>query len=100
MWRLSDHACRHCHGRLLASVDTGAFGPALYRCAQCGCHVDGSELGVHALCSCGLLVGKKRVLQCIVLPEPRPLGWPEIGVRTLDKVSVPAARMPRYVGGE
>jgi hypothetical protein len=47
-WRISDHACRHCLGRVLVRSVRGM--PVESRCAQCGARADG---GASSLCCCG-----------------------------------------------
>lgn len=95
MWNLTDHACRHCHGRVLERVLEGAL-PA-HRCAQCGVE----QLGpIENLCACGARVGKRFILACERMPEPREPGFPEVGVRSRDADLAPARAMPRFVGGD
>lgn len=94
MWNLTDHACRHCHGRVLERAIGGL--PA-HRCAQCGTEQLGA---VGLLCACGERVGKRQILECVLIPEPRQTGFPEVGVRSRDADLAPARGMPRFVGGE
>ncbi len=100
-WKLTDHVCVQCHGRVLASTESGAFGPKEYVCAQCG---NRSESGIHSIppiCCCSFTVGGKQQMRCILIPEPREPGWPVVAAQLLEASSiVPAARQPRYVGGD
>lgn len=64
-WRILDHACRHCFGRLLQSGSR-------IRCADCGAEVHGP---VQDLCVCGATLrqsGRSAGLQCRVNPAPSP----------------------------
>jgi hypothetical protein len=111
MWDLTDHACRHCHGRLLSGVDT--LGLPVFRCAQCGAmHAQPDEkskakLGplartVEELCCCGMRVGARQTMRCERLPSmAEGSGMPEVGVRQRDVRVKSEPRMPRYaVGGD
>ncbi|MBN3839234.1 hypothetical protein [Burkholderia sp. Ac-20349] len=86
-WRLVDHACRHCFGRLLTS---GSGKTASVHCAQCGRHEDGP---VESLCACGVhTAGGRQVLECYRNPE-RTLEVPHevlVRVRELEEAGDPA----------
>ena len=62
-WRIIDHACRHCFGRLLQRNYSGL---SEVRCSECGTKV----LGAHtALCCCGIDAGEVGItLECVVNP--------------------------------
>lgn len=69
-WRLIDHACRLCGGRILTSEDG-----ATHRCADCGAAGDTLE----AVCCCGLPgVGPAR-LRCTRTGVRVP-GAPEVWI--------------------
>ncbi|HEX5678716.1 MAG TPA: hypothetical protein VFX91_12190 [Alcanivorax sp.] len=55
-WKLIDHVCQHCLGRILHDGTT-------YRCSNCGA-TEGADLA--ALCCCGakLKTGKNAGLRC------------------------------------
>ena len=59
-WELTDHACRHCMGRVLRRVNPG--GGVVVRCCECGA----SAVGGHdQLCWCGVEVrGHGSVFEC------------------------------------
>lgn len=109
-WMLTDHACCHCHGRLLLGSDEEG---SRVRCANCGAshawverkaRKDGEPppaRAVQDLCCCSVRVGPRQVLECIKVPPPRALGSPEVGVRAREaQASQPATRVPRYVAGD
>lgn len=54
-WRLTDHVCRVCFGRVLERFDED--GQRIVRCANCGTEVGGK---VKNLCCCGLKTPKGR----------------------------------------
>jgi hypothetical protein len=51
-WQLSNHACRHCFGRVLQRVVRGEVSEV--RCAECGKRADGAP---RMLCVCGMECG-------------------------------------------
>lgn len=95
-WTFTNHACRVCHGRVLRLAENSSDGPAQYRCAQCGLRSEGE---LDSACACGVTVGRRRVLECVRMPEPREEGMPEVMVRMRDAQAKQAVRVPRYVGG-
>lgn len=60
-WRLTDHVCRVCFGRVLERRDQGQ---RVVRCANCGTEV--RDMPTAALCCCGLKTstGKDAGLRC------------------------------------
>lgn len=64
-WKLADHACRHCLGRVLQRSVRGVA--VEVRCAQCGERADG---GPTALCCCGVDCGALGyALECFKNPN-------------------------------
>ena len=55
-WRLTDHCCRACFGRVLAR-ETFEH-KRLYRCSNCGVEAVGASEA--AICACGIKLGRKR----------------------------------------
>lgn len=53
-WRLTDHVCRACMGRILARDGIGDR--RIYRCSNCGLEREGGNESV--LCCCGIRFGK------------------------------------------
>lgn len=62
-WKLVDHVCRDCLGRIL-------YGPEGYRCSNCG----SSSEKLTDLCSCGATLknGKNAGLRCTRNHHQRP----------------------------
>lgn len=92
-WELSDHACGHCFGRVLAAEDAHRSDDARwrYRCAECGHSGVGS---VASMCCCGTIIGGKPGLECVRNPAPTKEFAQEVLVRRLreeKKQSVPQA---------
>lgn len=77
-WRLTDHVCRVCFGRVLERRD--AEGRRIVRCANCGTEVVGR---VENLCCCGLKTstGKLAGLKCVRNEAPTPEQPSEVMVR-------------------
>lgn len=90
-WELTDHACRICHGRVLARREGDRL---IHRCAQCGAQVEGDH---DLLCVCGVESGGRRIAECFRMHTP---GLPEVGVRVLENANVREQRVPRFVGGD
>jgi hypothetical protein len=64
-WRISDHTCRPCACRVLASADG-----ARVRCAECSAEAEGSH---ENLCWCGALPAGSRVRpKCVRNKHPTP----------------------------
>lgn len=60
-WEITDHACRHCMGRILRRAKSG--GGFVVCCSECGASVDGD---CTSLCWCGVEVrGYGAVFECI-----------------------------------
>ncbi len=76
-WELTDHACRHCFGRVLKRERQD--GVVEVRCAECGKKV----LGDHAaICCCGADCGAMgRALECIRNPQVNEANPQEVMVR-------------------
>lgn len=53
-WRLTDHVCRACMGRVLARETFDR--KRLYRCSNCGLEREGASPA--AVCCCGIRFGK------------------------------------------
>ena len=54
LWKLEDHLCRKCGGRILRCVNGGGItggGNPVFRCADCGAST--AAMGPQALCWCG-----------------------------------------------
>lgn len=84
-WAVSDHACRHCVGRVLTS--TNAEGLPIARCAQCGATSNGEH---DALCWCGQeMPGHGRVFECVRNPDASLTDPHEIIVRERPLKAVP-----------
>lgn len=68
-WRLTDHVCRVCFGRVLERK--GDDGSTIVRCANCGVEAHGQP---KAICCCGVKTKKGRLagLRCMRNPEPTP----------------------------
>lgn len=63
-WEFSDHACRHCFGRVMQRVWRGKVFEV--KCAECGTQVFGD---VMDLCCCGADCGALgRALECFKNP--------------------------------
>lgn len=76
-WELTDHACRHCMGRVLRRVNPD--GVVVVRCAECGASVAGD---VESLCCCGEEVrGHGAVFECVRNPKVSSAVPQEILVR-------------------
>ena len=68
LYRVINHVCRLCGGRLLKS-DPDREGSLRVRCADCGCFADGKVVNHHIheqLCMCGAKfpAGAKYALKC------------------------------------
>lgn len=61
-WRITDHVCAECMGRVLERAT--ADGRVIARCADCGNEAEG---GHRALCTCGLtlMTGKPAGFFCV-----------------------------------
>lgn len=77
-WRLTDHACRVCFGRVLERRTSD--GRRLVRCANCGTEVEGR---VENLCCCGLKTkaGRLAGMKCVRNDAPTPEQPSEVMVR-------------------
>jgi hypothetical protein len=84
-WHLSEHCCKACAGRVLASVDGERV-----RCADCGLSADG---GPEEICFCRSLPGGSRVSLHCVTNEHRSAEFPsEIVAVEAPAETVSAAR--------
>lgn len=64
VWELTDHACRHCMGRVLHGESDAA---SVHRCAECGETAQGEH---DSLCYCGVIVkGHGAVFECYPNPN-------------------------------
>jgi hypothetical protein len=76
-WSFSDHACRHCFGRVMQRAWRGKVFEV--RCAECSARQFGDVTG---LCCCGADCGALgRALECFKNPEISPTVPQEIMVR-------------------
>lgn len=97
MWRITDHVCRVCFGRVLVwPQGTEA------RCADCGA----TAQSVRALCACGatLRTGGNAGLRCERNPDQRPECPAEIVIRFVGIEQAPVkpksvALKPKHGGG-
>jgi hypothetical protein len=62
LWKIEDHACRECLGRVLSR--RGDDGEAIVRCACCGAQGVGEPA---AICACGISAGRYASLRCTKL---------------------------------
>jgi hypothetical protein len=89
-WRLTEHVCRHCLGRLL---ERRAGRMVIVRCAKCGAEAKGCH---EALCCCGIVVnGQGRMFECIRNPGPTPEFPAEIVMRERPWAPPAVERRPR-----
>ncbi len=65
VWKIEDHACRECLGRVLSRRDDD--GTPRVRCACCGAQAVGEPA---AICACGVTRGKYAGLRCVRLERP------------------------------
>lgn len=77
-WRLTEHVCRVCFGRVLER--TNGAGQRVVRCANCGTELVDSA--VKALCCCGLKTshGKDAGMRCRRNDHPTPEQPAELAV--------------------
>lgn len=68
-WRLTDHACAACFGRILARPEANE---TMYRCTNCG--AERISTRPETLCACGITLrtGKNAGLRCVRNPAPTP----------------------------
>lgn len=84
-WAISEHACKHCTGRLLRRVNTD--GSLVHRCAECGASAQGEH---DTLCCCGIEVrGHGTVFECFRNPNVSMAAPQEILVRERPMVKAP-----------
>ena len=59
-WKLTDHICQHCLGRILERQTPGGV---VARCSDCGIEAEG---GYRAICTCGMVLktGKPAGFYC------------------------------------
>lgn len=57
LWRLEDHVCKSCFGRVISRPVMDAVGQRLYRCTNCGHEAQGDS--VSAICCCGVKLRKQ-----------------------------------------
>ncbi len=90
-WEFTDHACRHCMGRVMRRVN--ADGTAVVRCAECGA----SAVGEHgSLCWCGVEVrGHGSVFECFRNTAVSMSTPQEVLVRERKIVRAPPKEAPR-----
>lgn len=77
LWRLEDHLCRKCGGRILRCVSGGGVtggGNPIFKCADCGCSA--ADMGPERLCWCGFShrLSNETPYQCVPysILESRP----------------------------
>lgn len=76
-WRITDHACRACMGRVLSR--TTFDHKRLFRCANCGIEREGGA--PSSLCCCGIRFGKAQRdagIRCVPNPQRTPECMSEI----------------------
>ncbi len=79
LWRLEDHACRACLGRVVSR--TGDDGLTIARCSSCGLE----SVGTHReICCCGAVRGSYARLRCVRRERPLPGVQAEIVVSEVD----------------
>ncbi|WP_175787557.1 hypothetical protein [Burkholderia anthina] len=89
-WRVSDHACRHCFGRILERRSRGEV--VEVRCAECGAREDGP---VESLCCCGVHAGDLgHPLECFRNPDVTRENPHEILVRERRVAVVESEKLP------
>ena len=67
LWRVEDHACARCLGRVLSrQTDDGGI---IIRCSNCGAEAVGETA---AICCCGIRRGRFDRLRCVRLEKPMP----------------------------
>ncbi len=68
MWKISNHICKLCMGRLLEKKEDNK---RIVRCSDCGYEQQGH---VKSLCCCGvkLKTGKDAGFRCIENPNKKP----------------------------
>ena len=92
LWRVEDHACARCLGRVLTrQADDGG---TISRCSNCGAEAVGEPA---AICCCGIRRGKYDRLRCVRLEQPMPGILAEVVVVEADGAA-PGGR-PRSAGG-
>lgn len=94
-WRLTDHVCRVCFGRVLERTQTTAAGTIhIVRCANCGTEL--RQVPVKALCCCGLKTsaGKDAGLRCRRNEAPSPEQPAELAVAFGEPQAVPRSGRP------
>lgn len=69
-WRLLDHCCSVCFGRLLSRP--GRDGATWYQCSNCGLSRESTR--PETLCACGITLktGKNAGLRCVKQANPTP----------------------------
>jgi hypothetical protein len=80
-WRLTDHVCRVCFGRVLERKHATPDGPiTVVRCANCGTEL--IKARVQDLCCCGLKTstGKDAGFRCRRNEQPTPEQPAELAV--------------------
>ncbi len=65
-YRVTDHVCRDCLGRILERVDVPAGG---YRCSNCGAT---ASKAIEELCACGMRIDSSADLGFRCEPNPAP----------------------------
>jgi hypothetical protein len=93
-WVLTNHACRHCCGRLLKRQVSPTVTEVM--CAKCETRSFGNEL---TLCWCGQSAGSHgKIFECIPNPNRRPELPNAVMVRERAVIMKPAEKRPsRYV---
>jgi hypothetical protein len=89
-WRLTDHVCRVCFGRVLERQQTTDAGAThIVRCANCGTELH--NVPMQALCCCGLKTstGKDAGLRCRRNATPTPEQPAELAVGFGDRPHAP-----------
>jgi hypothetical protein len=80
LWRIEDHCCRACLGRVVSR--TADDGRTITRCSSCSAESVGTY---REICCCGVVRGNYNRLRCFKI-EPRPPGVAaEIVVSEIDE---------------
>jgi len=73
LFRLTEHICRSCGGRILLQTNSGPTGGGnpVYQCADCGARI--SAMGPEPLCWCGAEMrgGASMNLMCVLIADAR-----------------------------
>jgi hypothetical protein len=80
VWRIEDHCCRACLGRVASRIADD--GQTIVQCSNCGAEGIGATA---AICCCGIRRGKFDRLRCIRLDRPPPGVMAQVVVSEVDE---------------